>query len=374
MKKIFGFIAAALVMASCSGEAGKLVKPSRFDKNVGGKQVSLYTLKAGDLTMQVTNYGARVVSLWVPDRDGVTEDVVLGYRDIDDYLKNKGERFLGAAIGPFANRIDNGSYVIDGYGYTFPQNDGSNTLHGGFEGLDRVVWDVDYISDSLITMSYYHKDGQEGKPGNLTVMMTYSLKHDNRFVVNYFAQSDKKTHVNLTHHSFFNLKGEGNGSINDHELYINASKMTPVNDRLIPTGELADVEGTPFDFRQAKPIGQDLDMTNEQLANAGGYDHNWVLDHNAEEGEVALAASVYEPASGRYMEVWTDQPGLQFYGGNFFNGKAKGKYGKTHNYREAFALETQKFPDSPNHPDFPSTLVYRRAPYHHRCEYAFGVK
>lgn len=374
MKRIFGFIAVMLVMASCAGEADKLINPSRFETEVDGKEVSLYTLKAGDLTMQVTNYGARVVSLWTPDRYGRYEDVVLGYNSIDKYINNKGERFLGAAIGPFANRIDNGSYVIDGTEYTFPKNDGNNTLHGGLAGLDRVVWDVSHVSDSLITMICFHKDGQEGKPGNVTVVMTYSLTYDNKFVVNYFAQSDKPTHVNLTHHSFFNLKGEGKGTINDHVLHINASRMTPVNKGLIPTGELADVEGTPFDFRQAKPIGQDLDMTNEQLANAGGYDHNWVLDHNAAEGEVALAASVYEPASGRYMEVWTDQPGLQFYGGNFFNGKAKGKYGKSHDYRESFALETQKYPDSPNHPDFPSTLVYRGAPYHHRCEYAFGVK
>ena len=374
MKKIFGFIAAALVMASCAEETGKLIKPSKFEKEVDGKAVSLYTLKAGDLTMQVTNYGARVVSLWAPDRDGNVEDIVLGYRDIDEYLENKGERFLGAAVGPYANRIADGSYTIDGKEYNFPKNDGNNTLHGGFAGLDRVVWDVAHISDSLITLSYFHEDGQEGKPGNVTVMMVYSLNCKNEFSVYYFAQSDKKTHVNLTHHSFFNLKGEGNGSINDHELYINASKMTPVNDRLIPTGELADVEGTPFDFRQAKTIGQDLDMTNEQLANAGGYDHNWVIDRTDEDDEVVLAASVYEPVSGRYMEVWTDQPGIQFYGGNFFNGQAKGKYGKPHAYREAFALETQKFPDSPNHPDFPSTLVYRGAPYHHRCVYSFGVK
>ena len=374
MKKIFGFIAAALVMASCAEETGKLIKPSKFEKEVDGKAVSLYTLKAGDLTMQVTNYGARVVSLWAPDRDGNVEDIVLGYRDIDEYLENKGERFLGAAVGPYANRIADGSYTIDGKEYNFPKNDGNNTLHGGFAGLDRVVWDVAHISDSLITLSYFHEDGQEGKPGNVTVMMVYSLNCKNEFSVYYFAQSDKKTHVNLTHHSFFNLKGEGNGSINDHELYINASKMTPVNDMLIPTGELADVEGTPFDFRQAKQIGQDLDMTNEQLENAGGYDHNWVIDRTDEDNEVVLAASVYEPVSGRYMEVWTDQPGIQFYGGNFFNGQAKGKYGRPHAYREAFALETQKFPDSPNHPDFPSTLVYRGAPYHHRCVYSFGVK
>lgn len=374
MKKIFGIIAVMLFVASCAGDAGMLIKPSRFEKEVDGKAVSLYTLKAGDITMQVTNYGARVVSLWTPDREGKLDDIVLGYDDIDDYLGNKGERYLGAAVGPYAGRIAGGSYSIDGQEYVFPKNDRDNTLHGGFAGLDRVVWDVAHQSDSLVTLIYFHKEGQEGKPGNVTFVMTYSLTHDNKFVVNYFAQSDKKTHVNLTHHSYFNLKGEGNGTVNDHVLHINASRMLQVDDELIPTGEFADVEGTPFDFRQAKPIGQDIDVENELLANAGGYDHNWVLDHTVEEGEVELAASVYEPVSGRYMEVWTDQPGIQLYTANFLNGKVKGKYRKPYASRGGFALETQKFPDSPNHPDFPSTLVYRGAPYHHRCVYSFGVK
>ena len=374
MRKIFEIIAVMLFVASCAGDTGMLIKPSRFEKEVDGKAVSLYTLKAGDITMQVTNYGARVVSLWTPDREGNLEDIVLGYDDIDDYLENKGERFLGAAVGPYAGRIAGGSYSIDGQEYVFPKNDRDNTLHGGFAGLDRVVWDVAHISDSLITMSYYHEDGTEGKPGNVTVMLVYSLNCKNEFSVYYFAQSDKKTHVNLSHHSFFNLKGEGNGTINDHVLQINASRITPVNEGLVPTGELADVEGTPFDFRQAKPVGQDLDKTHEQLAVAGGYNHNWVLDSVSEEGEVELAASVYEPVSGRYMEVWTDQPGIQFYDGYFFNGSMKGKKGEPYASRGGFALETQKFPDSPNHPDFPSTLVYRGAPYHHRCVYSFGVK
>ena len=288
-------------------------------------------------------------------------------------MNNPGERFLGAVVGPYANRIADGTYSIDGEVFEFPKNDNGQTLHGGLKGLDMVVWDVDHLSDSLITMSYYHKDGEEGKPGNLIIMMTYSLNHDNTFRVKYYAQCDRPTHVNLSHHSFFNLKGEGNGTINDHILQINASGMTPVNEVLIPTGEIMDVTGTPFDFRTAKPIGQDLEVENEQLKNGMGYDHNWVLDRQTENG-IELAASVYEPASGRYMEVWTDQPGLQFYGGNFFDGTVKGKYRKPHGYRESIALETQKFPDSPNHPDFPCTIVKPRHPYSHTCIYSFGVK
>ena len=374
MKRIIGFLAVAMIIASCAREGSvKLIRPSKFKTEVAGKPVALYTLKGGDITMQVTNFGARVVTLWTPDREGKYQDIVLGYKRIEDYVNNPGERFLGAVVGPYANRIADGTYTIDGETYEMPKNNNGQTLHGGFEGLDMVVWDVDHVSDSLITLSYLHEDGQEGKPGNVVIMMTYALTHDNKFIVNYYAESDKKTHVNISHHSFFNLKGEGNGTINDHVLWINASNTTPVNEYLIPTGEIADVTGTPFDFRTPKPIGQDLEVDDEQLKNGLGYDHNWVLDRKTEK-KVELAASVYEPASGRYMEVWTDQPGLQFYGGNFFDGTVKGKYGKPHGYRESIALETQKFPDTPNHPDFPSTLVYRGAPYRHKCIYAFGTK
>ena len=374
MRRILIIAAACLALVSCADESQiKLIPSSDFETVVDGKKVSLYILKNGDLTMQVTNFGGRVVSLWTPDRDGDYEDIVLGYNNIDSYLNNPGERFLGAVVGPYANRIADGTYTIGEETYTFPQNNNGQTLHGGLKGLDMVVWDVASVTDSSIVLAYLHADGQDGHPGNLDIRMTYTLTKANEFKVDYLAQTDKATHVNISHHSFFNLKGEGNGTINNHVLYINASKTTPVNEVLIPTGEIADVTGTPFDFRQPKPIGQDLMVENQQLANGAGYDHNWVLDRKTP-SDLELAASVHEPLSGRYMEVWTDQPALQFYGGNFFDGTTTGKYGRALNFRESIALETQKYPDTPNHDNFPSTLLTPEEQYTHVCVYRFGVK
>lgn len=377
MKRLLMAVACAAMFVSCaqkSEDTGvELMKTEDFQAVVDGKETSLYTLKAGDLVMQVTDFGGRVVSLWTPDKDGKYEDVVLGYNNIDSYINNKGERFLGAVVGPYANRIASGTYAIGEEVYNFPQNNNGQTLHGGLKGLDMVVWDVESVNDSSIVLSYLHADGQEGMPGNLKIVMTYALSSDNEFKVDYVAETDKATHVNISHHSFFNLKGEGNGTINDHILYINASKTTPVNAVLIPSGEIADVTCTPFDFRQAKAIGQDLEVENEQLKNGGGYDHNWILDRQTTD-QMELAASVYEPASGRFMEVYTDQPALQFYGGNFFDGTTEGKYGKALRYRESIALETQKYPDTPNHDNFPSTLLNPGETYTHSCVYRFSVK
>lgn len=377
MKRLLMAVACAAMFVSCaqkSEDTGvELMKTEDFQAVVDGKETSLYTLKAGDLVMQVTDFGGRVVSLWTPDKDGKYEDVVLGYNNIDSYINNKGERFLGAVVGPYANRIAAGTYTIGGETYNFPQNNNGQTLHGGLKGLDMVVWDVENVNDSSIVLSYLHADGQEGMPGNLKIVMTYALSSDNEFKVDYVAETDKATHVNISHHSFFNLKGEGNGTINDHILYINASNTTPVNAVLIPSGEIADVTGTPFDFRTAKAIGQDLEVENEQLKNGGGYDHNWILDRQTPD-QMELAASVYEPASGRFMEVYTDQPALQFYGGNFFDGTTEGKYGRALRYRESIALETQKYPDTPNHDNFPSTLLNPGETYTHSCVYRFSVK
>ena len=371
MKKFCFILAACAMMASCAPKSVvPLLPASDFETTVDGKEVSLYTLKAGDLVMQVTNFGGRVVALWTPDKDGKYEDIVLGYNNIENYINNPGERFLGAVVGPYANRIAGGTYTIGEETYNFPQNNNGQTLHGGLKGLDMVVWDVDSVTENAIVLSYLSPDGQDGMPGNLKIVMTYTLTPDNEFKVDYVAETDKATHVNISHHSFFNLKGEGNGTINDHVLYINGSKTTPVDNVLIPTGELADVTGTPFDFRQPKAIQQDLYVENEQLANGAGYDHNWVLDRETADG-LELAASVYEPASGRYMEVWTDQPALQFYGGNFFDGSTTGKYGKALKYRESIALETQKYPDTPHHAHFPSTLLNPGEKYTHACVYRF---
>ena len=374
MKNLFVAFALCVMVMSCDApKTPQLFNVEDFTTDVEGKDVSLYTLKAGDLVMQVTNYGARVVSLWTPDKDGNYEDVVLGYNNIDSYVNNSGERFLGAVVGPYANRIANGTYTIGEETYNFPKNNNGQTLHGGLKGLDRVVWDVMAADDTSLVLAYTHKDGQEGMPGNLEILMTYTLTKDNEFKVEYMAQTDKPTHVNISHHSFFNLKGEGNGTINDHVLCINASHTTPVNEVLIPSGEVADVTGTPFDFRQPKAIEKDLYAEDEQLKNGAGYDHNWVLDRQTPD-QVELAATVYEPASGRFMEVLTDQPALQFYGGNFFNGKTIGKYGKALKYRESIALETQKYPDTPNHSNFPSTLLNPGEEYTHTCVYRFSVR
>lgn len=374
MKKIAILMAACAALFSCSQKSEvMLIDSSAFNAEVDGKQVSLYTIQEGDLTMQVTNFGARVVTLWTPDKAGNQEDVVLGYNNLDNYVNNPGERFLGAVVGPYANRIANGTYTIGEETYNFPQNNNGQTLHGGLKGLDMVVWDVDTVTANSIVLSYLRPDGQDGMPGNLKIVMTYTLTPENEFRVDYLAETDKATHVNISHHSFFNLKGEGKGTINDHVLYINASKTTPVDAVLIPTGEIVEVEGTPFDFREPKAIGQDVNVENEQLKNGAGYDHNWVLDRQTE-NELELAASVWEPASGRYMEVWTDQPALQFYGGNFFDGTTSGKYGRTLNYRESIALETQKYPDTPNNPHFPSTLLNPGEKYTHVCVYKFSTK
>ena len=371
MKKILFAAVLCAVAAACTPKNEVTLFPvSDFETVVDGKEVSLYTLKAGDLTMQVTNFGARVVSLWTPDRNGSYEDIVLGYNNIGNYVNNPGERFLGAVVGPYANRIAGGTYTIGNETYNFPQNNNGQTLHGGLKGLDMVVWNIDRVTENQLTLSYLCPDGQDGMPGNRTIYMTYTLTPENEFRVDYLAETDKPTHMNISHHSFFNLKGEGNGTINDHVLYINASKTTPVDAVLIPTGEIADVAGTPFDFREPKAIGQDVNEENEQLKNGAGYDHNWVLDRKTA-SDLELAASVYEPASGRYMEVWTDQPALQFYGGNFFDGTTTGKYGKRLNYRESIALETQKYPDTPHHVHFPSTLLNPGEKYTHVCVYKF---
>ena len=374
MKRLLTLAATCILALSCGrNSAIELLSTSAFEASVEGKNVSLYTLEAGDLIMQVTNFGGRVVSLWVPDKDGLYEDIVLGYNNIDDYINNPGERFLGAVVGPYANRIAGGTYTIGEETYNFPQNNNGQTLHGGLKGLDMIVWDVDCVTENSITLSVLCPDGHDGMPGNRTIVMTYTLTPDNEFKVEYAAKTDKATHMNISHHSFFNLKGEGNGTINDHVLYINASHTTPVDALLIPTGEIADVTGTPFDFREPKAVGRDLGVENEQLANGAGYDHNWVLDR-VSASDLELAASVYEPASGRYMEIWTDQPALQFYGGNFFDGSTEGKYGKTLNFRESIALETQKYPDTPHHEHFPSTLLEPGQEYTHVCVYKFMTK
>jgi len=376
LKRTLLCLTAVASLASCKGPATtiRLMEAKDFSTVVDGKQVSLYTLTGGGLTMQVTNFGGRVVSLWVPDRNGKYEDVVLGHPNIDGYINYTGERFIGATVGRYANRIAKGRFTLDGKEYTLPQNNNGQTLHGGLKGIDMVVWDVKNVSDNKIELAYTAPDGQDGFPGNLSIDMTYELLDSGAFAVHYTATTDAPTVVNLSHHSFFNLKGEGNGTILDNILTINASHFTPVDSVLIPTGEIAPVEGTPFDFRQPHAIGERIGADNVQLRNSSGYDHNWVLDRTSPD-DLELAVTLYEPASGRLMEVFSDQPGLQFYSGNFFSDKSgNGKYGRPWKYREAAVFETQKFPDSPNHPDFPSTVLRPGETYTQTCVYKFSAK
>ncbi len=351
-----------------------LLDPKAFSADVDGKKTSLYTLESGNgIYMQVTNFGARVVTLWTPDKTGKYEDIVLGFENIDRYVKRDGERFLGPVVGRYANRIADGKFELDGVEYQLPRNNNGQCLHGGLKGLDGVVWEVDSITFNEIYLSYFSPAWEEGFPGNLTFTIVYSLTPENEFKISYKAVSDAPTVINLSHHGLFNLKGEGNGTITDHLLTINASHITPVNKVLIPTGEIIPVNDTPFDFQQARVIGDRIDNEDEQLKYGAGYDHNWVIDRTSPVG-IEQVATLYEPASGRVMEVWSDQPGIQFYSGNFFQGTTIGKYGKSLKYREGLALETQKFPDSPNHSHFPSTRLDPGEEYTHTCIYKFSTK
>jgi aldose 1-epimerase len=363
------------LMTACgSGENGlPLLDKTAFDRQLDGKSVSLYTLESeGGLTMQVTNYGLRIVTLFAPDRKGEYADVAIGYENIDRYVNNEGERFLGCIVGRYANRIAKGKFSIDGTEYNLPINNNGQTLHGGLQGLDRVVWNVDAVSKNAIRFSYISPDGADGFPGTLTLYVDYTLTPDNAVKITYKATTDKPTVVNLSNHCFFNLKGEAGGTITDHIMTINAEQIVPIDSNSIPTGELMTVDGTPFDFRTPEVIGERINEAHLQLKNGSGYDHCWAL-YRGTPNTVQLAATLYEPQSGRIMEVHTDQPGIQFYCGNFFDGKAAGKYGKPIKWREALALETQKFPDSPNQPQFPGARLNPGEVYTHTCIYKFSA-
>jgi len=338
--------------------------------------IQLYTLKnTNGMTVQVTNYGAIVTSIIVPDRNGKMADVALGYDRVEDYINAVDKPYFGAIVGRYGNRIAKGQFELDGATYTLAVNNGENHLHGGVIGFDKVVWEADYNQDeNQIRLTYLAKDKEEGYPGNLDISVTYTLTKDNMLVVDYHASTDKATPVNLTQHTYFNLKGEGNGDILGHELMLNASRYTPVDEGLIPTGELHEVQGTPFDFTEAKPIGRDIGQENQQLTFGGGFDHNWVLDQSGKSSEMTLAARVYEPTSGRLMEVHTTEPGIQFYCGNFLDGRLKGKSGQSYVHRGGFCLETQHFPDSPNQENFPSSIVRPGQAYQTTTTFTFRTK
>nr|WP_293167025.1 aldose epimerase family protein [Allomuricauda sp.] len=346
-----------------------LLQKANFEKEVNGKKVGLYTLSnSNGLVAEITNYGGKVVSLWVPDRLGNFEDIVLGYPKLDGFLTAK-EKYFGALIGRYGNRIAEGKFTLDGKQYTLATNNDANHLHGGNHGFDDVVWEAKQLDDHTLQLSYTSVDMEEGYPGNLDVVVTYELTEDNELKISYKAATDKPTVLNLTHHSFFNLKGTGAGSINDHLLQINAAYYTPVDSMLIPTGELATVKGTPFDFQEPTTIGARVNQDYVQLKYGNGYDHNFVLNQSLE--GLNFAARVIEPVSGRIMDVFTNEPGLQFYGGNFLDGTIVGKQEKQYDFRTAFCLETQHFPDSPNNPHFPSTRLDPGEDYQSICIYKF---
>lgn len=322
--------------------------------------IKRYTLKnVNGVTVKVTNYGAIITSILVPDRDRQFDDIALGYDRVEDYINAVDRPYFGAIVGRYGNRIAGGTFRIGEETYTLATNDGDHHLHGGHMGFDKVVWEASPIGGdgwSGVELRYLARDGEEGYPGNLQVTVTYRLNDEDELSVHYHATTDRATPVNLTQHTYFNLKGEGNGTILDHELLLNASHYTPIDAGLIPTGEIAPVAGTPFDFTEPKPIGRDIDGDHPQLDFGRGYDHNFVIDRNGAEGLV-LAARVYEPTSGRVLEIHTEEPGVQFYSGNFLDGRLVGPSGRPYVHRGGFCLETQHFPDSPNRPAFPSTIL-----------------
>jgi aldose 1-epimerase len=335
--------------------------------------MDIFTLtNKNGVSTKITNYGGIVMSLNVPDKAGQFGDVVLGFDTVEEYLQP--HPYFGALIGRYGNRIANGKFTLEGKNYTLAQNNGPNSLHGGLKGFDKVIWDakpLDTRDGPALELTYLSKDGEEGYPGNLLVKVIYTLTHDDALRIDYTATSDGTTVINLTHHSYFNLAGAGNGDILDHDLLLNAAHFTPVNETLIPTGEIRPVAGTPFDFTRPTRIGLRINQDDEQLKFGLGYDHNWVLNNT--DGSLALAARASEPSSGRVMEVWTTEPGIQFYSGNFLDGSNIGKGGKVYQHRYGFCLETQHFPDSPNQPNFPSTVLKAGQTYTSTTVYKFLV-
>ncbi len=366
MKRLL--IAAALLCASCASQRAddiRTLERSAFERVVDGRPTSLYTLRGGGITMQVTDYGGRIVALWTPDRNGRMADIAVGHATLDDYLTAPVSRVAGAAVGPVANRIGGGEYEIDGVKYALERNNNGNTLHSGPTGFDKVVWQVEELTDSSIRLAYVSPDGEFGFPGNRQAAMVYTLTDDGELVITYDVTTDAPTPVNMTNHTFFNLGGEGSGNVLGYTLRVAASHYTPVDGNTLPTGEIAAVEGTPYDFREPHAIGDAIDE-------AGGYDNNFVIDNAA--GGVATAAVVHDPASGRTVEVLTDQPGIQIYTAGSFSGESTGKYGHRLCRYDAIALETQKFPDAMHHDNFPSIILRPGQDYRHTCIYRFSAE
>jgi aldose 1-epimerase len=393
MNKLFSLSTglAVLLLASCgngnptpaagadsttntSSAAAVLPDPVAFHDTVDGQPTNLYILKNKKISAAITNYGARVVSLLVPDQKGTLTDVVLGYDSIGKYV-HQPDSYFGAVVGRYGNRIAKGHFKLNGKEYTLATNNVPNHLHGGKKGFDAVVWTGKQLSDTSLELTYLSKDGEEGYPGNLQVTVTYTLD-SNALRVGYLATTDKPTVLNLTNHSYFNLNGQGSGTINNHVLQIYADRYTPVDATLIPTGKIEPVAGTPLDFRQPTTIGAHVgDTANAQIRNGLGYDHNFVLNPPVDDTVKPYhAATVRGDLSGIVLDIYTDEPGVQFYGGNFLKGTSPLKAGKKDDYRSAFCLETQHFPDSPNQPSFPSTELKPGQTYKTTTTFQFSTK
>ncbi len=378
MKK-FLFIALLLipfVLTACKerkGQGNLLKDPAKFHVTHEGKQIDLFTLKnKNGMVVQITNYGGKIVSVIVPDKNGKTADVCLGYDDIDGYFNGPGS--MGATMGRVTNRISGAKFTLDDTVYHLANNDGNNTIHGGKKGFNYRIFDARQMDDQNLELHYLSKDGEEGFPGNLDLTVHFSLTDENELKVTYHATTDKPTVVNLTNHAYFNLAGEGSGDILEEELLVNADEFTPINEETLPTGEIRPVEGTPLDFRQLTRVGDRIDADDEQLKLGHGLDHNFVL--NKEESEMGLAAILYDPGSGRMMEVFTTEPGVQIYTANWLSVKAPhaGKGGKSYGPRSAICLETQHFPDAPNRPEFPSIVLNPGEEFVSTTIYKFSVK
>jgi len=350
-----------------------VIKKQAFGTVPEGR-VDLYTMtNSRGMEVRAMNYGGIIVSLRVPDKKGVLADVVLGFDTLDAYLNNK--PYFGAIIGRYANRIANGKFTLNGAGYRLARNNGMNSLHGGLKGFDKVLWRGEQFENNQgigVVFTYTSKNGEEGYPGNLKAKVTYTLTDQSELQIEYQATTDEATPVNLTNHSYFNLVSEGNGDILKHNLILNADRFTPVDSTLIPAGELRAVAGTPFDFTKPTAIGARIDTNNEQLAIAHGYDHNFVLSRKG--SGLELAGRVHEPQTGRALEVYTTEPGVQFYTGNFLDGTITGKHGHAYNKHAGLCLETQHFPDSPNHSNFPWTILKPEQTYHSRTVYKFSAE
>ena len=353
------FTAILVGVAPVFGAQSSRISMKPFGKTPDGHEVSLYTLsnKSG-MEVSITNYGGTITSIKVPDKNKHLDDVVLGFDNLEGYTSPSNKSYFGATIGRYANRIGHGTFTLDGKTYHIPSNEGQNALHGGTVGFNKRIWTAKQVSGAhgpALELHYLSPDGEEGFPGNLSVTVRFSLSDQNEFRVEYMATTDKPTVLNLTNHSYFNLSGQGNGTILNNKVTIPADNYTPVNKELIPTGKIESVAGTPFDFRTPQVVGARIHEDNEQLKFGMGYDQNWVLNNKGQ--SIALAAKVEDPQTGRVLEVLTNQPGIQFYTGNQLNGSNVGKGGKVYHKNGALCLETQHFPDSPNHPNFPSAVL-----------------